>query len=208
MLCGRTYTNALALYLYLPHNCRLFKFATDTICLGGEMNCPEEHERRYLKADTLVVCSSAEHNEIIFIAGLAVVLYPVGLLVLNAALLFSAREAIQRQRPSSLSRAISFLHSDFEPHMYWWELVEMLRRFVLVGLMVYVCNGSMIQIILGTLFSTIFLLVQVQAQPYVSRLDDQLASSCSFCLVVIFLCSYAFKNALFGAGINRGQGII
>ena len=41
------------------------------------------------------------------------------------------------------------------------ELVEMLRRFVLVGLMVVVYNGSMVQIVLGTLFSAIFLLVQV-----------------------------------------------
>ena len=44
--------------------------------------------------------------------------------------------------------------------MYWWELVEMLRRLVLVGLMVLM-SGSMLQIILGTLFSAIFLLLQV-----------------------------------------------
>ena len=35
-----------------------------------------------------------------------------------------------------LSRAISFLHHEYEPHMFWWEVIEMLRRFVLVGLMV------------------------------------------------------------------------
>ena len=41
----------------------------------------------------------------------------------------------------------------------------------------------------------LFMLVQVQAQPYNSSIDDQIASSSSFCLIVIFLCSYAFKNA-------------
>ena len=32
-----------------------------------------------------------------------------------------------------------------EPHLFWWELVEMLRRFLLVGLMVAVHNGEMLQ---------------------------------------------------------------
>jgi hypothetical protein len=78
--------------------------------------------------------------------------------------------------------------------MCWWELVEMLRRFVLVGIMV-LAQGSMRQLILGTIVATIFLLFQVQAAPYISLSDDFLASAASFSLVVVFLCSSAFKNA-------------
>ena len=74
------------------------------------------------------------------------------------------------------------------------QLVEMARRFVLVGLMV-LAQGSMMQLILGNLISAIFLLFQVQAAPYIGMADDFLASGCSFCLVVIFLCSFAFKDA-------------
>ena len=51
----------------------------------------------------------------------------------------------------------------------------------------------MLQLIVGTLLSAVFLLFQVQASPYVAMADDFLASAASFGLVAIFLCSIAFK---------------
>ncbi len=69
----------------------------------------------------------------------------------------------------------------------------MLRRFVLVGLMV-LAQGSMLQLVIGTLLSAAFLLFQVQASPYESMADDFLASAVSFCLVAVFLCSIGFKQ--------------
>ena len=71
----------------------------------------------------------------------------------------------------------------------------MLRRLVLVGLMV-LAQDSMMQIVVGTILSAIFLLFQVQAEPYKEMSDDFLASASSFCLVVVFICAYAFKVAL------------
>ena len=59
----------------------------------------------------------AEYGSIKATAWLAVLMYPLGLLALNAALLFSAREAISRQRPTPLSRAIAFLHAEYEPQV-------------------------------------------------------------------------------------------
>ena len=62
----------------------------------------------------------------------------------------------------------------------------MLRRFVLVGLMV-LYQDTMMQLVVGTLLAAAFLLFQVQASPYRNRSDDILASSVSFCLVVVWL---------------------
>ena len=47
-------------------------------------------------------------------------------------------------------------------HLFWWELIEMIRRFVLVGLLV-LARGSIAQIVAGTLLAAFFLLLQVQA---------------------------------------------
>ena len=57
-----------------------------------------------------------------------------GLLAVNGLLLFLARKAILTKTPTPLSNAIYFLYREFEPWAFWWELVEMLRRVVLVGL--------------------------------------------------------------------------
>ena len=141
-----------------------------------------------------IECGTAAHDDAKNLAWVAIIIYPCGMLALNASLLFAARHAILKKRPTKLSSAISFLYREYETHFFWWELVEMLRRFVLVGLMV-LAQGSMLQLIMGTLLSAVFLLFQVQAAPYESMSDDFLSSGANFALVAIFLCSYAFKEA-------------
>ena len=69
----------------------------------------------------------------------------------------------------------------------------MIRRFILVGIMVVVQNGTMLQLLIGTLVAAILLFFQVQAAPYRRMGDDQLAGVASFSLLILFLCSTAFK---------------
>ena len=155
--------------------------------------CHKFASSEWLKADVSIRCDSAKHDEAKALAWAAIILYPIGLLLLNGGLLFSARQAIINHQPTTLSRATTFIYHEYEPQFFWWELVEMLRRFVLVGLMV-LAQGSMMQLVMGTLLSAIFLLFQVQAAPYVEMSDDFLAACSSFGLFIIFLCSIAFKN--------------
>lgn len=71
-----------------------------------------------------IECWSSEHFAIIRTAWIAVVLYPLGLLVVSLLLLLYARDAILNHTPTSLSRAIAFLHQEFEPHCFYWECCE------------------------------------------------------------------------------------
>ena len=66
-----------------------------------------------------IECYTSEHNAIRLLAMIAVLLYPVGLLVLNGTLLMAARSAILAEKPSQLSIAVSFLHREFEPYTFW-----------------------------------------------------------------------------------------
>ena len=65
----------------------------------------------------------------------------------------------------------------------------MTRRLVLVGVFVLpVFNrGSIVQVVLGTIFCSIFLLMITQAEPYLERSDDFLANAASFSLLVFFI---------------------
>ena len=59
--------------------------------------------------------SSREYKEeIVPLALAAILIYPVGLVVLNSSLLFCARTAIVKKRSTTLSRATTFLHQEFE----------------------------------------------------------------------------------------------
>ena len=109
--------------------------------------------------------------------------------MLNAALLFCSRNAILLDKPTALSKAIRFLHKEYEPHIFWWELVEMLRRFLLVGLYVIwpFVQGSIMQVAVANLTAILFLTWQLQAMPFRRKFDNLLALCCSVSLTVMFL---------------------
>ena len=68
----------------------------------------------WLQADFSVDCDSDDHQSTKNLAVVAIILYPVGVLVLNSLLLFRARAAIRTRRPTPLSDSIRFLWCDCE----------------------------------------------------------------------------------------------
>lgn len=64
---------------------------------------------------------------------------------------------------------------------------------MLVGIFVLIQRGSLTQILGGTLFCAVYLLLQMQAAPFEDDGDDYLANGSSFALLVFFLCCLVFK---------------
>ena len=68
------------------------------------------------------------------------------------------------------------------------------RKFLLVGLFVWQpTQGSVTQLAVGTIVAAVYLMIQLQARPYKHATDDYLATSSSFGLLMLFLCSIVFK---------------
>ena len=105
------------------------------------------------RADVSIPCNTPEHAQASQLALFVICCYPAGVPILFALLLHCARRAILSGRPTSLSTAIAFLHREYRPRRYWWELVEMLRRLLLVGVLVVIRQGSVEQLALGSLLS-------------------------------------------------------
>ena len=156
-----------------------------------------EDGRSWLIADVNIECYTVEHARVTALAGVAIAIYPVGLLVLNALILFSIRHEIRKKEKSTLSNASRFLWSEYKPHVFWWELMEMGRRFLLVGLYVIwpFRQGTMMQVGLANLTANVFLVFQVQTMPFNSNFDNYLAVGCSLSLSVMFLCTIFYKFA-------------
>ena len=97
-------------------------------------------------------------------AWIAIGLYPIGIWVFCGLLLFKASPAILAGKETPLSRAIGFLHREYDADSFWWELIEMLRKFLLVGLFVRVQPGSIMQISIGLVVAAAYLCVTVAAR--------------------------------------------
>ena len=74
-----------------------------------------EGSSSWLIADVSIQCGSDEHLQAQALARVAIAIYPIGLIVLNASLLFHARHAISFGPRTELSKALAFLHSEYKP---------------------------------------------------------------------------------------------
>ena len=144
---------------------------------------------RFLRADYSVQCDAgAEYTHVQALAVLAVFLFPVGVPAAYAALLFHSRRALRAETPTQLSRALAFLHEDFRSAYYMWELVEVLRRFLLVGVACVIRPGTLTQLFLGTTVALVFLVLQMQARPFKRSAEGFLSMATGFALILILLC--------------------
>eukprot|EP00966_Prymnesium_polylepis_P185202 4292401-Prymnesium_polylepis.2 len=87
-------------------------------------------ERSFLAQDLAVRCDdSAEHNAILRIAWPMVLVWPIGMVAMYAGLLIPCRFMLLDQMQSSpLLRATMFLHRDYKPAYFWWEVGGGLTR--------------------------------------------------------------------------------
>ena len=120
------------LVLALPYLLYLLFFAFPLVSSRAfqAFDCEEfDDGTRFLKTDYLLDCNDdAEYDRVVSLAWVAIALYPIGIPLLYLALLLSAREAILTEQPTALSRSLTFLHQDYAPSMYWWEVVEISKK--------------------------------------------------------------------------------
>ena len=176
-----------------------------------ELDAGEEHASRWLQADLSVPCDleriapwavlphlrTSKYAQCVLLAWLAVLLYPIGVLVLNGVLLSRAHRAIRSGHPTPLSRSTAFLHGDYRKMFFFWELAEVSRRLLLVGLFTVgpYLKGSTMQVALATLVSMLYLVVQLVAMPYTCISDNFLALVSSLGLALFFITALLFKQA-------------
>jgi hypothetical protein len=79
-----------------------------------------------------------------------------------ALLIISRREITGKAPPTRFSQSLSLLYVSYKPIAFWWELCEMLRRFLLVGIAINVQQGSIVQLALPILVSLCYLVLQLQ----------------------------------------------
>ena len=90
-------------------------------------------------------------------------------------------------------QAIEGWWEGLESTYYWWEAAEMFRRYLLVGQFMTVMRGTILQLILATIFSAAYLTIQLTLKPYSDRWDNFVACSSSAALVAVFASCIAFK---------------
>ena len=111
----------------------------------------------------------------------------MAVLVLYAVLLLAVRRPILDRTLNRFVRSLAFLHGDYRPSCYYWELIELTRRTVLTGWLILIGeNDAFIRILVAMLISLAALVLTLIVQPYIYQSDHFLAVAAQVALVVSF----------------------
>ena len=167
--------------------------------MGGEALVTPSWSRKTPAAFT------PEYRRVHMLAWLAIVLYPICIPALYTALLIAARKALHNNKVTPLSKALEFLHREYEPRYFWWEILEVVKKLILVGFAAIIVPGSVTQLVMAMLVSLAFMLLVAVAAPYRSDVHDFIALGSAFCLCGVFFWSVILKiEELAGRCRKRG----
>jgi len=160
-----------------------FTFSSVSTRIFDTFNCASysDDETKYLVVDESINCDLPLHTTYKIYAGFMMAFYPIGIPILFGYLLVKNKDAIksmeERKENMEISK-LSFLWSMYEPHVWWFEIFECVRRLMMTGMLIFVSPGSASQIVLALILATGSIVAFVHWRPYEYEEDDDLAIAC------------------------------
>jgi len=140
----------------------------------------------YLSKDLRYQCYDETWTKWSFVSFIGIVIYPVGIpflffiiLKMNENKLFSEyKYKIDEdgKKPSNIKNRFGFLYDRYRKDVYYFESIEFLRKLILVGAILFLYKGSIMQISIAFIVSTIFFILHIKLQPFKDTNDERLQS--------------------------------
>ncbi|CAN0174738.1 unnamed protein product [Ectocarpus sp. 4 AP-2014] len=127
----------------------------------------------YLRADYGIHCTDAKHKVFEVYAGIMIFVYPVGIPLLYAVLLFQRRDILASADADRalLAQSVAGLWEAYRPKRFYYEVVECGRRILLTGVVVFIFPNDAAQIAITMLTAFFFFAVFEILSPYKSESD-------------------------------------
>ncbi|CAM9881399.1 unnamed protein product [Choristocarpus tenellus] len=139
--------------------------------------CDPLDGKTYLRADYRILCTDSKHRALPVYAAMMIAVYPVGIPLLYAILLFQCRNILSDDsREGNLRvRPIADLWTPYRPERFYYEVVEYFRRIFLTGIVVFIAPNTAAQIAVTALLAFAFFTVSEVLSPYASKVDTWLS---------------------------------
>lgn len=142
----------------------LYPFVSKTVL--GVFNCIEVDGTSYLLADLSLLCFDDNWNSYAVVCGIFVAMYPVGIPVSYLLLLRKAD-----LRDAATTFMLGFLYEAYTTLCFYWEVVDMLHKLVLTGIVAFAPANTQLAINMAILI--LYLEVLLWVQPYLRKGDDR-----------------------------------
>ncbi|KAL1515069.1 hypothetical protein AB1Y20_004134 [Prymnesium parvum] len=124
-------------------------------------------QRRFLRDDPSIVCeeSDQDYSRVVPLAYGLVAVWPVGMPLLFSAVLLMCRASIRLGQTTRLVRVTAFLHREYDKAFYWWEVIFLLQRIVLVGFVQWIVHPTH-RLLFAFVVALAYLIILLLAKPY------------------------------------------
>lgn len=156
---------------------------------------PDGITRYYVHTDLSVACDAGpDYQSLRLLALTQIVLWPLGVPALFALLLYACHGAIVHRRPTALSRATTFLHGEYRPGLFPWELLELTRKLCLTSFILLVPQRYGLFRLVGALVLSIgYLVLMLAARPYRQPSNTYVATATNLTLCSTLLAALLVK---------------
>jgi len=157
-------------------------------------NCRDIEGTSYVRADYTLVCSTPSGTDgewagYASVAAFAFVLYPVGIPALFAYVLYENQESLHDEdhpEHASTFAKFGFLYSSYNEDTFWWEIVMLVNKLLLTGLLIFIKPGTVSQLACGFVIAIIFFILHVRYRAFADVIQGDL-QFCSMLSIVMTL---------------------
>jgi hypothetical protein len=138
----------------------------------------------YLRADYSIQCGTAKHTLYKVYAAIMIFIYPIGIPALYTWLLWRNKHKLTSKNDGSLRilnrhddvtlRSTRFLWKSYTPRMYYWEVLECLRRLLLTGAVVFIEPDTPAQAAIACVLAVVSMMVAMYYKPHAEALDGRI----------------------------------
>ena len=158
----------------------LLVYATVASSVFHTFACDDlDNGRSFLRSDHSLECYTTTHKIFMAYAGVMVVIFPLGIPLCYAFVLYRNRGSLKVGVTSEAETAelVSFreLWEPYRSQVYFYEVVECLRRVLLSGVVVFIFPNTAGQVATSLLLAIFTAAVFMALDPYVSRWHTWLA---------------------------------
>jgi len=129
----------------------------------------------WMIADLSLECYTTEWLEQAMIALAGILCFPIGVPLWCYTLLSRNRHKLFSD--PKFSARFGFIYMRYEQTYWYWEITEMLRKFTLCGVIIFIASGTMMQLCFSIVVGAFFLSLHFKYQPYDDDLDDNLQTA-------------------------------
>ena len=128
-----------------------------TALCGDSEDCTE-----YLRADYSIECGTSRHTGYKVAAWFAFLAYSIVAPAVIAFLLYRGRHKKTKSPTSALMAGFSFYSKQFKPEFYFWETIDLYRKLLMTSMVVFIADGTSLQITFGSRLLFAFINVNLQ----------------------------------------------